>query len=153
MRAGFGIVALLAVAGTASADCNVDRVDLRGDWGRARFTVELADDPDERSLGLMHRDFLPSGSGMLFAYETPQRAVFWMKNTRIPLDMIFLSPSGRVTRVHENAIPFDETHIDGGEGVKFVLEINGGLSRRLGINEGSELRHPVIGPDPVWPCE
>ena len=76
-----------------------------------------------------------------------------MKNTRIPLDMIFMAPSGKVTRVHENAIPFDETRIEGGEGVKFVLEINGGLSRRLGINEGSELRHPVIGPDPVWPCD
>ena len=126
MRTGFGILALLAFAETASADCKVDRVDLRGDWGHARFSVELADDPDERSLGLMHRDFLPSGSGMLFAYETPQRVVFWMKNTRVPLDMIFLTPSGRVTKVHENAIPFDETHIDGGEGVKFVLEINGG---------------------------
>ncbi len=143
---------MFALAGTASADCAVDRVDLRGDWGRARFTVELADDHDELSLGLMHRDFLPLSSGMLFAFDAPQRAVFWMKNTRIPLDILFMTPTGKVTKIHENAIPFDETHIDGGEGIKFVLEINGGLSRRLGIDEGSELRHPAVGPDPAWPC-
>lgn len=90
---------------------------------------------------------------MLFAYERPQRAVFWMKNTLIPLDMIFLDQSGVVTHVHENAIPHDETGIDGGEGVQYVLEINGGLARQLGIAVGSELRHPVLDPTvAVWPC-
>ncbi len=100
----------------------------------------------------MNRESLASGAGMLFVYERPQRAVFWMKNTLIPLDMIFADETGTVTRVHENAIPHDETGIDGGEGVKYVLEINGGLSGRFGIEPGSELRHPSIE-DAAWACE
>jgi uncharacterized membrane protein (UPF0127 family) len=91
---------------------------------------------------------------MLFVYPAPQRASFWMKNTLIPLDMIFADATGRVTRVHSNAVPGDETPIDGGEGVSFVLEINGGLARRLGIAPGAELRHPAVDPDTAaWPCE
>ena len=101
----------------------------------------------------MFREDLPRSSGMLFVYEGPQRAVFWMKNTPLPLDMIFLDVSGRVTHIHENAIPFDETGIDGGPGVKFVLEINGGLAGRLGLGVGDELQHPSIGPGAAWPCD
>ena len=69
---------------------------------------------------------------MLFVYEGPRRVAFWMKNTLIPLDMIFADATGRVTRVHANAVPLDETPIDGGEGVQFVLEINGGLADAAG---------------------
>lgn len=102
----------------------------------------------------MFRETLPSSAGMLFVYEKPQRAGFWMKNTLIPLDMIFADASGRVTRVHSNAIPQDTTAIDGGEGVAFVLEINGGLATRLGIAPGSELRHPAVDPaTAAWPCD
>ena len=137
----------------ALAECSDSQVDLRGDWGAARFTVEVADDPKERSVGLMHRAYMSRGAGMLFVYETPQRAVFWMKNTLLPLDMIFLDASGTVTRIHENAIPGDLTGIDGGQAVQYVLEINGGLAARLGISEGSELRHPSVGPDAAWPCD
>ncbi len=90
---------------------------------------------------------------MLFVYERPQRAVFWMRNTLIPLDLIFMDSTGTVTRIHENAIPLDLTGIEGGEAVQFVLEINGGLARRLGIAEGSALRHPAIGEDAAWACE
>ncbi len=136
----------------AIAACDLDRVDIRGDWGQARFTIEVADDIEERSLGLMHRENLPTGAGMLFAYDEPQRVVFWMKNTLIPLDMLFVDATGLVTRIHENAVPQDLTQIEGGRQVMFVLEINGGLARRLGIVEGSELRHPIIGADAVWPC-
>lgn len=144
----------MALAGpaSASATCDVGRVDLRGDWGTARFSVEVADDPEERSLGLMNRDHMPASAGMLFVYERPQRAVFWMKNTLIPLDMIFLDAEGVVTHVHENAVPQDLTGIDGGDGVQYVLEINGGLAGRLGIGKGSELRHPAIGAEAAWPC-
>ena len=143
----------LATAGPALADCAIDRVDLRGDWGQARFTVEVADDAEERSLGLMHRETMPRSAGMLFAYETPQYVAFWMRNTLIPLDMIFMDQAGVVQRVHENAIPLDETSIEGGEGIQYVLEINGGLAGRLGIAPGTVLRSPVIGADAAWPCE
>ncbi|MBK1636884.1 DUF192 domain-containing protein [Rhodovulum adriaticum] len=147
-------VALVLSAGAAGADvvCADDRVDLRGDWGQARFTVELADAPEERSRGLMHRDSLPRAAGMLFIYPTPQRVAFWMKNTLIPLDMLFLDAQGRVVRLHENARPLDETPIDGGPGVKAVLEINGGLAARLGIGPGTVLRHPALGQGAAWPC-
>jgi uncharacterized membrane protein (UPF0127 family) len=77
-----------------------------------------------------------------------------MKNTLIPLDMIFADETGRVTRVHANAVPGDTTPIDGGNDVRFVLEINGGLAKRLGIVPGAEMRHPSIPQDgAVWPCD
>jgi uncharacterized membrane protein (UPF0127 family) len=151
----FGVtLALTLWAGGALADCAIDRVDLRGDWGQARFTVELADDAAERAQGLMFRESLPRAQGMLFVYNQPQRAVFWMKNTLIPLDMIFLDGTGTVTHIHENAVPLDETGIDGGAGVVAVLEINGGLSRQLGLEVGSELRHPALEQAAAaWACD
>ncbi|MEM9971252.1 MAG: DUF192 domain-containing protein [Pseudomonadota bacterium] len=147
--------AFATLAGPVAALCADDTVELRGDFGAARFTVEVADDAQERSLGLMNRETMPTGAGMLFVYPAPQRAGFWMKNTLIPLDMIFADETGTVTKVHENAIPLDETLIDGGAGVKFVLEINGGLAGAMGIAEGTEMRHPAIEETGVaaWPCE
>ncbi|MEM7752931.1 MAG: DUF192 domain-containing protein [Pseudomonadota bacterium] len=147
------LIALLATSVSALAACDEARVDLRGDWGQARFSVEVADTPAERSQGLMHREDMPRSAGMLFVYERPQPVSFWMRNTLIPLDMIFMDAEGTVQRVHENAIPLDETSIPGGTEIQYVLEINGGLSSRLGIVEGSELRHPAIGSDAAWPCE
>jgi uncharacterized membrane protein (UPF0127 family) len=133
--------------------CDPGSVELRGPFGAARFAVELADTPEERATGLMHRDHMASAAGMLFVYDQPQRAMFWMKNTLIPLDMIFADPAGRVTRVHSGAIPHDETPIDGGDGVMLVLEINGGLAEQMGIAPGAELRHPRIAQDQaLWPC-
>ena len=146
---------LCAVPGAALAqDCAQDRVDIRGPGGQQRFTVEVADEGAERAQGLMFRDKMPSSAGMLFVYDAPQRAAFWMKNTLIPLDMIFADETGRVRKVHSNAIPGDTTPIEGGEGIQYVLEINGGLAARMGIAEGAELRHPAIGQrTAAWPCE
>jgi uncharacterized membrane protein (UPF0127 family) len=77
-----------------------------------------------------------------------------MRNTLIPLDMIFADETGTVTKVHENAVPLDETTIDGGPGVQYVLEINGGLAAPMGIGPGAEMRHPAIAPDAAaWPCD
>lgn len=146
-------ILLVASAVQAAASCSDNRVDIRGDWGLARFTVEVADEPAERSLGLMHRQTMSGGAGMLFVYDEPQRVAFWMRNTLIPLDIIFMDRTGTVTRIHENAIPLDETTIPGGDQVQFVLEINGGLTSKLGIDEGSVLRHPAIEPHAAWPCE
>ena len=149
-----GAVLGVALAGAAGAEvCREDSVQLRGDWGTARFSVEVADDQEERARGLMYRESLPLGAGMLFVYERPQPLSFWMRNTLIPLDLLFLDPRGVVQHIHHSAKPLDETPIPGGEGLLSVLEINGGLARRLGITEGSELRHPAFSAtDPAWPC-
>ncbi len=141
----------LSVSAAISA-CSDAYVDLRGDWGQARFSVDVADDPAERSQGLMNVEFLPRSAGMLFAYDYPQRVAFWMRNTLIPLDMLFLDETGTVAFIHENAIPLDETAIPGGDAIQYVLEINAGLSNRFGIAPGSQLRHPIIGENASWGC-
>lgn len=153
-RFRLAVVAALALWLPTSAlpDCSPDRVDLRGDWGSARFQVEVADTPQERAQGLMFRESLPRQAGMLFVYDAPQSVSFWMRNTLIPLDMIFVDGRGVVRHVHENAVPLDETPIPGGDGIQFVLEINAGQAGGLGIQPGAELRHPAIAGDAAWPC-
>jgi uncharacterized protein len=143
---------LSATAGYAA--CVPDQAELRWKGGKARFAVDIADTPDKRAKGLMFVESMPKSSGMLFVYDRPQRASFWMKNTLIPLDMIFADASGTVRHVHAMAKPQDTTSIKGGDGVQFVLEINGGLAARLGIEPGAELRHPSVDQSlAAWPCE
>ena len=151
----FGLALVFsALGGLANAACDPARVDIRGDWGQARFSVELADTAETRATGLMHREAMAMMAGMLFLYDEAQRVGFWMKNTLIPLDMIFMSPDGVVQRIHENAIPLDETVIMGGDGILAVLEINGGMAKTLGITVGSQLRHPNLDQTlAAWPCE
>ncbi|WP_027259009.1 DUF192 domain-containing protein [Leisingera aquimarina] len=141
-------------AGTALAsECKLAQADLRGNWGQAGFAVEIADTEAERAQGLMFRKDLPRGAGMLFVYDSPQPVAFWMKNTLIPLDIIFLNEHGLVTSVHENAVPGDLTPIPGGDAVFAVLEINGGLARKYGIAAGSQMRHEIFSRSgAVWPC-
>ncbi|SEN07127.1 hypothetical protein SAMN05216227_100721 [Pseudorhodobacter antarcticus] len=150
------LLALLLAATplAAWADCAPGQVDLRlTNGGMARFSVEVVDSPETRAKGLMFRENMPKSSGMLFIYERPQRAVFWMKNTLIPLDMIFADATGLVQHVHANAIPHDETGIDGGEGILTILEINGGLAERLGITPGAVIRHPDLEQSTAqWRC-
>ncbi|MGC1505628.1 MAG: DUF192 domain-containing protein [Sulfitobacter sp.] len=137
----------------AAAECRSDSVDLKGTWGTARFTVEVADDPAEQAQGLMHRISMPMGSGMYFINERPRSTSFWMRNTLIPLDMLFIDAQGVVKHIHHNAVPLDETPIPGGKDILTVLEINGGLAARLGIEVGSFVRHPAHADHaPVWPC-
>lgn len=156
MKTFLAVVAMAASIGVAQAQevCDDTRVDLRGDWGMARFTVELADDPKERAVGLMNRPSMPASAGMLFLYEEPQTVAFWMENTLIPLDMIFMSSDGVVQRIHENAVPRDRTLIPGGDDIQAVLEINGGMSAMLGITVGSQLRNPQMDQSvAAWACE
>ncbi|MEL7098947.1 MAG: DUF192 domain-containing protein [Pseudomonadota bacterium] len=141
---------VLCWVGIADAACRDDTVRLRGEWGEARFTVEIADTPEAQRRGLMFRDSMALSRGMLFTYDRPRRMSFWMRNTRIELDILFIDAQGIVQRIHHEAQPFDETVIDGGRGIA-ALEINGGLAKRMGIVEGSEVQHPHI-PDPSWPC-
>ncbi len=152
-------IAALAVgigfaSGAVKAEqCAQNSVDLRGDWGRAHFSVEIADDAPEQAQGLMHRKKMASSAGMLFIYDAPHRASFWMRNTLIPLDMIFLDKTGTITNIKHNAQPLDETPVDGGEGVLMILEINGGMAKALGISIGSQMRHPAIDSAvAAWSC-
>lgn len=102
----------------------------------------------------MFVDSMPRGVGMLFVYDAPRRASFWMKNTLIPLDMLFVDRSGIITRIHHQAIPGDLSSIDGGDQVFAVLEINGGLAKRYGISVGSQMQHPAFaGGAAVWACQ
>ncbi len=152
---GIGYAALIYAfaAGSAQAGCSADQLEVRGKGGVARFSVEVADSAPERSQGLMFREGMAASAGMLFVYPTPRPASFWMENTLIPLDMIFADATGTVTRVHENAVPKDRTPISGGDGVQFVLEINAGLARRMGLAEGATLRHPAIDQSrAAFPC-
>lgn len=151
--ATLALSALTAVAGLAETACRNDTVMLRGDWGSVRFNVEIADEPQEQARGLMGRASMPISSGMLFVYPAPRRSSFWMRNTLIPLDMLFIDATGVVTHIHHEAVPLDETSIFGGDSVLAVLEINGGLAKRLGIDEGTQLRHPTFArSDAAWPC-
>lgn len=156
MRVTAALVALgltiLPPAATADV-CRDDRVELRGDFGTARFRIVVADTPQARAQGLMHVPEMPRMAGMLFVYERPQAVSFWMENTLIPLDMIFADETGRVQRIHANAVPLDRTPIPGGDGIQYVLEINGGLAARIGLSVGDEMRHPAIAPELAsWPC-
>lgn len=149
----FAALALCGFGQGAYGACAEDRVDLRGMWGTASFSITLADDPQERARGLMFVEEMPMMTGMLFVYERPQPVSFWMRNTLIPLDMIFIDRDGSVGHIHHNAIPGDETGISG-QGERYaVLEINGGLAKRLRMTADTVVRHPAFGPDAAWACD
>lgn len=134
--------------------CAPDVVDLRGPWGQAQFRIETAADAESRAQGLMHRESLPTMAGMLFLYDSPQQLFFWMRNTLIPLDLLFIGVNGEVLSVHADAIPHDESHIVGPKEAIAVLEINGGMAQTLGIKAGSQIRHSFFdGIASSWPCE
>ena len=154
----FRVLLVLLCLGAASGAvaqqaCAPDRVDIRGPFGFASFNIDLADTPQARSRGLMFVAEMPRDTGMLFVYDAPSEVSFWMKNTLIPLDMIFTDARGVVRRVHAKAIPGDLRPIPGGSpDILTVLEINGGLAAELGIEPGAQLRHPAYGGRAAWPC-
>ncbi|WP_299815891.1 DUF192 domain-containing protein [uncultured Jannaschia sp.] len=150
----FGIAVALAAFPASAQSCNENAVDLRGDFGKVRFRIELARTPEEQAQGLMFREEMAQLAGMLFVYPSERDVSFWMRNTLIPLDMIFIDAEGRVVRVHENAVPLDETAIPAGAQTLAVLEINGGMAARLGIDAGDEVRSPALPQDTAaWACE
>jgi uncharacterized membrane protein (UPF0127 family) len=103
------------------------------------FRVEVARTAEEQARGLMFRTSLPADGGMLFPFEKPRIASFWMKNTLIPLDMIFVRADGSIDRIAENTIPESlEPVVSGGE-VTAVLELTGGTATRLGIDESARV--------------
>ena len=112
--------------------------------GAREFQVEVARTDEEQRLGLMFRTSLPQDRGMLFVYDPPQEITMWMRNTRIPLDMVFIAADGRVLRIARETEPYSLDVIASKGTAAAVLEINGGLSQKLGIQPGDQVRHPAF---------
>ncbi len=110
-----------------------------------RLSVEVMRNDADREHGLMDRQYLPPDRGMLFQFDREQNVLMWMKNTYIPLDMIFISPEGAVTHIHENAEPLSEAIISSDGPALGVLEVNGGYAKKIGLKEGDLVRHPMFG--------
>ena len=104
-----------------------------------RFTVEVARTAEEQSYGLMNRAELGPGQGMIFPYDPPQPVAFWMKDTLIPLDIIFIAPGGTILRIADNTVPLSLDNVPSGGPVEAVLELAGGRSAELGLKPGDRV--------------
>ena len=141
------ICALLLVSPVGlAAELPRDVVLVEAGGSQYRFEVEVADDPDERAEGLMHRESLADNAGMLFLYPKPQPVEFWMKNTPLSLDIVFVREDGTIARIAENTIPMSEDRIPSGEPVRAVLEVKAGTMRQLGVTVGDRLRNATYFP-------
>ncbi len=112
--------------------------------GEVRFNVEIADDENERNHGLMYRDPLPDDRGMLFHFQEPEMASFWMRNTPSSLDIIFIGVDGRILNIAERTTPFSEASVPATGMTRGVLEIRGGRARELGIAPGDRVHHRIF---------
>lgn len=113
--------------------------------GMHKFEVELATTPAQMEQGLMYRRHLPEDAGMLFDFGHPMMTAFWMKNTLIPLDMLFVGADGRIVNIHERAVPQSLDTIPSTAPVRAVIELNGGTVARLGIKPGDRVIYPIFG--------
>jgi len=143
MRAILSVLIVLVALAPALA---LDRttVEIASKTGVHVFTVEIADTEQARERGLMFRKELPPGRGMLFDFHREQQVGFWMKNTLIPLDMIFIDGRGRIVSIAQDAKPMSEDVIMSGGQVRAVLEVDGGTARRLGIAPGDRVYNPIF---------
>jgi len=112
--------------------------------GKRHFAVEEAKTPQQMAQGLMFRRVMAADAGMLFEYDRVQPVQFWMKNTLIPLDMLFIGADGTVLDIHERAVPLSLDPIGSDKPVLGVLELNGGTVSRLGIKRGDRIDHPMF---------
>lgn len=113
--------------------------------GPHRFKVEVAETPAQMEQGLMFRTSLAPDGGMLFVYPQPTVATMWMRNTLIPLDMLFVDAQGRIVNIHQRAVPQSDNVIPAAAPVRAVIELNGGTAARLGIEPGDHVVHPFFG--------
>jgi uncharacterized membrane protein (UPF0127 family) len=141
--ASFVLAFLLLVMGAARST-DREPLDIISKNGVHKFSVEMAVTDAERAQGLMYRKELPDGQGMLFDFRKEQELGFWMKNTYIPLDMIFIRADGRILRIAENTTPLSEALVPSRGQARAVLEVIGGTARKLGIAPGDQVAHPIF---------
>jgi uncharacterized membrane protein (UPF0127 family) len=136
----FGL--LLAVGPVRPA--GLQTLEIASKTGVHAFAVEIVDNDADRAKGLMYRKELPEGRGMLFDFQREQDVSFWMQNTYIPLDMIFIRADGRILRIAENTEPLSTRLVPSGGPVRGVLEVIGGTARKLGIAPGDRVAHRIF---------
>ena len=147
-RGLIGLIVGLMLIGCAgqpvSAKSRLEPLSIISASGRAEFQVEVVDNDRTREQGLMYRKALAPDRGMLFDFKRPREVAFWMKNTFIPLDLIFIRADGRVLSIARNARPFDETPLASGGPILGVLEIPGGRAAELGVLPGDRVLHRIF---------
>lgn len=145
MRAALLILSILAFTGSRSAaEPRLEPLQIVTSNGTHSLSVELARTSEERAIGLMNRRDLPDGRGMLFDFHIENSVLMWMKNTYIPLDMIFVSRRGHVVSIAHDATPMSEDIISSGKPAYAVIEVNAGVADKLGVAVGDVVRHPIF---------
>jgi uncharacterized membrane protein (UPF0127 family) len=134
----------LLAAPAAAQSTGLPKIEIASKNGSHAFQVELALNDEQRARGLMYRKSLPPGQGMLFDFHSDQPVRFWMKNTYIPLDMIFIRSDGRILNIAENTTPMSENEVPSAGPVQAVLEVRGGTARKLGIAPGDRVANPIF---------
>ena len=126
-----------------------ESVEISTERGHFPFEIEIADQPEERTIGLMNRSQLDPRGGMLFVFDRPQIIQMWMKNTLISLDMVFIDASGSVVDVAERTVPHSLAVVASRQKASFVLELAGGMASFIGLKPGDTLKHRlfVVNPD------
>jgi len=140
---GVFLLLIAALSGPSRA-AEFQPLEIAGKTGVHPFLVELAVTPEETSRGLMFRRSLPEGQGMLFDFQRDQELSFWMKNTYIPLDMIFIRSDGRIHRIAENTEPLSERLVPSLGPARAVLEVIAGTARKFGLAPGDRVAHPIF---------
>lgn len=133
-----------ALAQTAQPAAAPETLTIVSGDTRHVFEVEVMRTPEQRARGLMYRRYMPADRGMLFDFARTEPVAMWMQNTYIPLDMLFIRKDGTVARIAERTEPLSTRTIPSGEPVLSVLEINGGVSEKLGIKPGDRVEHPLF---------
>jgi uncharacterized protein len=139
----FAALLVLALPGRVIAR-DLRPLEIVSKTGVHTFGVEMAVTPEQQMTGLMFRRELPEGQGMLFDFGHEQPASFWMKNTYIPLDMIFIRGDGRILRIAEHTVPLSEALVPSGGPVRAVLEVIAGTAKKFGIAPGDRVAHPIF---------
>ena len=138
------VVALCAFSGFGARAASFQTLEIATKSGVQVFSVEIATTEEEKTTGLMYRKQLADGKGMLFDFSPEQEVSMWMKNTYIPLDMIFIRADGRILRIAENTEPLSTRIIPSGGLAKGVLEVIAGTAQKYGIAPGDRVAHPLF---------
>lgn len=141
------VLALVLASGWRAHAADLDPVEIVTRKGVVLIEVEVARTQEQRATGLMYRKTLAERQGMLFDFKVDQPVYMWMKNTYIPLDMLFIRADGTIARIEENTTPFSEKTIYSGEPVRAVIEIGGGEARKLGIAAGDKVGNRLFSGD------